>query len=72
MEYHYHNLLHKLNLLKPQTRSRHSDDLFLINVLSGHNCCPFILETLGIRVPTRNIQNSTTYYRLLNHPLPFS
>jgi hypothetical protein len=37
-------------------RRRHSAPLFLIHVFSGAKCCPCLLETVGIRVPTRNIR----------------
>jgi hypothetical protein len=30
---------------------------YLINVFSGTKHCPSVLETVGIRVPTRNIRN---------------
>jgi hypothetical protein len=36
-------------------RRRHYDALFLINVFSGTKHCPSVLETGGIRVPTRNV-----------------
>jgi hypothetical protein len=36
-------------------RRRHSDVLFLINMFSGSVCSPSVLETVGIRVPTRNV-----------------
>jgi hypothetical protein len=39
MQYHYGNLLEKLNLLTMHNRRRHFDALFLINVFSGTRCC---------------------------------
>jgi hypothetical protein len=60
-EYHYNNLLEKLNFLTLHKRRRHSDALFLINVFSGAKCCSSVLETVGIRVPTRNIRNFTPF-----------
>jgi hypothetical protein len=55
VEYHYDNILEKLNLQTLHIRRRHFDALFLINVLSGTKYCPSVLETVGIRIPTRNI-----------------
>jgi hypothetical protein len=54
MEYHYNNLLEKLNLLTLYVRRRQFDTLFLTNVFSGalHVCYPSLLETAGIHVST--------------------
>jgi hypothetical protein len=57
MEYHYDNLLERLNLLTLYKRRRHFDTLFLINVFIGTKCCPYVLEIVGLRVHTRNIRN---------------
>jgi hypothetical protein len=40
VEYHYDNLLEKLNLLTLHIRHRHSDTLFLINFFYGAKCFP--------------------------------
>jgi hypothetical protein len=61
VEYHYSNLLEKLNLLTLFTRHRHSDALFLINVFSGAKYCTSVLAAAGIPVPTRNIRNFTVF-----------
>jgi hypothetical protein len=53
MEYQYHNLLEWLNLLTLYNTHRHFDALFLINVFGYTNCCPCVLETVGLRVSTR-------------------
>jgi hypothetical protein len=58
VEYHYGNILEKLN---PQTLRRHFDALFLLNIFSGTKHCPSVLETVGIRVPSRNIRNFTMF-----------
>jgi hypothetical protein len=50
---------HKLKkrIQKLCNRRRHFDTLFLINVTSGNKYCPSVLETVGLRFPTRNIYN---------------
>jgi hypothetical protein len=45
VEYHYDNILEKLNMQTLHIRRRHFDALFLINVFSGTKCCPSVLET---------------------------
>jgi hypothetical protein len=57
MGYHNDNLLESLNLKTLHNRYHHFDALFLINVFSGTKCCPSVLETVGILVPTKNIRN---------------
>jgi hypothetical protein len=54
---HYDILLEKLDLrtLCIRRRRRHYDALLSINVYSGARYCPSLLETLGFRVPARNI-----------------
>jgi hypothetical protein len=59
VEYRYDNMLEKLNLQTLHIRRRHFDALFLINVFSGSKHWPSVLETVGIRVPTRNIVTLT-------------
>jgi hypothetical protein len=44
-----------LNLQTLYIRRRHFDALFLINAFCGTKYCPSVLETVGLRVPTRNI-----------------
>jgi hypothetical protein len=56
VEYHYK----KLNLQTLHIRHRHLHSLFLINAFCGAKYCPSALETVGLRVPTRNIRNFTT------------
>jgi hypothetical protein len=67
VEYHYDNVLGKLNLQTLHIRRRHFDAVFLINVFSGTKQCPSVLETVGIRVPTRNIRNFNTFSCSLSH-----
>jgi hypothetical protein len=57
----------KLNLHTLHIKRRHFDALFLINVFSGTKHWPSVLETLGIRVPTRNIRNFNTFSCSLSH-----
>jgi hypothetical protein len=61
IQYHYYNVLRKLNLQTLHTRRRHSDALLLIEVCNCAKCSPSLLETVGIRVPARNTPNSTIY-----------
>jgi hypothetical protein len=37
------------------------DALFLISVYSGLKCCPSLLDTTAIRVPSRNVRNSSLF-----------
>jgi hypothetical protein len=61
MEYHYITILDMLNLRSQHTRCRHIDALFLICVFKGVKNCPPVLETVGIRVPSRNICNFSLF-----------
>jgi hypothetical protein len=67
MEYHYDIILEKLNLQTLHTRRRHIDALFLINAFCGTKNCPSVLETVGLRVPTLNIRNFTTFSCSFSH-----
>jgi hypothetical protein len=57
VQYYYDttNMLEKLNLQTLHIRRPHFDALFLIIVFIATNYPPPVLETVGIRVPTRNI-----------------
>jgi hypothetical protein len=48
-------------------RRRHSGALFGINVYNDAKYCPSLLETVGIRVPTRNIRNFTRFSCSFSH-----
>jgi hypothetical protein len=61
LEYHHDDILEKLNLQTLHIRRRLFDVLFLINVCNRAKCCPSLHETVGIRVPTRNIRNFTKF-----------
>jgi hypothetical protein len=67
IEYHYDITLEQLNLQTLHVRRRHIDALFSINAFCGTKYCPSVLETVGLRVPTRNI-----HVQLLCQPLLFS
>jgi hypothetical protein len=67
VEYHYDNILEKLNLQTLHIRRRHFDALFLINAFSGTKYCSSVLETVGIRVPTRSIRNFTAFSCSFSH-----
>jgi hypothetical protein len=60
MEYHYINMLDKLNLRSLHTR-QHIDALFPICVFKGVKKCPSVLETVSIRFPSRNIRNFSPF-----------
>jgi hypothetical protein len=64
--YHY-DILEKLNVQTLHIRRRHFDALFLINVFRGTKYYPSDLETVAIRVPTRNIRNFTTFSYSFSH-----
>jgi hypothetical protein len=57
VEHQYINMLDRLNLGSLYTRRRHIDAWFLICVFKGVKNCPSALETVGIRVTSRNICN---------------
>jgi hypothetical protein len=67
IEYHYDIILEKLNLQTLHIRCRRIDALFLINAFCGIKHCPSVLETVGIRVPTQNIRNFTTFSCSFSH-----
>jgi hypothetical protein len=49
-------LLNCLNFRTFYSRQRHLYDLFLINVFKGKINCHSIMDTIGIRMPTRQIR----------------
>jgi hypothetical protein len=61
VDYHYINTLDKLNLQTLHVRRRHIDALLLINVFRDTKFCPSALKVVGLRVPTRNIRNFSTF-----------
>jgi hypothetical protein len=57
----YNSILNSLNFRTLNSRRRHLDALFLINVFKGKINCPSILDSVGIRVPTRQIREFSTF-----------
>ena len=66
-DYHYIDALDKLKLPTLHTRRRQIDALFLIRTFNGSLNCPSVLETVGIRVPSRNIRNYSMFCCSLSH-----
>jgi hypothetical protein len=54
-------------MLTLHNRRHHFDALFLINVARIATYCPSVLETVGIRVPARNIRNFNFLASSSNH-----
>jgi hypothetical protein len=67
VEYHYDTILEKLNLQTLHIKHRHLRALSFNNTFIGIKYCPPMLETVGIRVPTRNIRNFTTFSSSFSH-----
>jgi hypothetical protein len=57
----YEDFLEFLKLHTLHDRRLHLDALFLISVCSGLKWCPSLLDTTGIRVPSRNVRNSSLF-----------
>jgi hypothetical protein len=64
MQYHYDNLLERLNLLTLHN-IRLIDALFLVNVFIGTKCLPSVHEIVRLLAPIRNIRNFTGSLALL-------
>jgi hypothetical protein len=63
----WNTIMDKLNLQTLHIRRRHLDALFSVNVFCGTKYCPSVLETVGVRVPTRNMRNFTTFPCSFSH-----
>jgi hypothetical protein len=50
-------LLHHLNFHTLCNRRLHLEAFFLIDVYSGFTPCPFLLQTVGVRVPTQHFRD---------------
>jgi hypothetical protein len=59
VHYTYSNALEHLKLHTLHKRRDHLDALFLIQVYLGSKFCPSVMETVGLRVPTRHLLCST-------------
>jgi hypothetical protein len=65
------SILSHLNFRTLYSRRRHLDALFLINVFKGKINYQSIMDTVGIRVPTRQIREISTFSvssALINSP----
>jgi hypothetical protein len=60
------DILVRLNFLSLHVRRRHLDSVFLINTFKGKIACPSILDSVGLRIPSRSIKNDSTFYVNLN------
>jgi hypothetical protein len=57
----YDLILNCLNFRTLHSRRRHLDALFLINIFKSKMNCHSIMDTVGIRVPTRQIRDFSTF-----------
>jgi hypothetical protein len=57
----YNLILSRLNFRTLYSRRRHLDALFLINAFKGKINCHSIMDTIGIRVSTRQIRVFLTF-----------
>jgi hypothetical protein len=60
--YKYEDILLILNLLTFQSRGRHHDALFLINIFKGKICCSSILDSVSLRIPSSSIRGYSMFY----------
>jgi hypothetical protein len=61
IKYHYDNFSEQLNLQALHIRRGHAHALFVINVYIGAKCSLSVPETVGIRVPARNVGNFSMF-----------
>lgn len=66
---HLDDLLEKLNLQTLHVWLCPSYALLLTDINNNVKCCTFVLETISIRVPTRNICNFSAFSPFSNHCL---
>jgi hypothetical protein len=62
VHYNYANALEYLKLHTLRKRRYHLDALFLIQVYLGFKFCPSVLETVGLRVPTRHLRDFPLFH----------
>jgi hypothetical protein len=60
--YIYSNALQVLNLRTLRDRRHQLDAIFVINVLLGSKSCPSTMDIIGLRVPTRNLQDFPLFH----------
>jgi hypothetical protein len=54
-------ILNCLNFRTLHSRRNHLDSLFLINIFKSKINCHSVMDTVGIRVPTRQIRDFSTF-----------
>ena len=59
------DILYTLNLPKLQSRRRHIDALFLVNVFSNKTCCTSIPDSVSLCKPNRFIRHHSVVYLIL-------
>jgi hypothetical protein len=64
----YEDFLEFLKLRTPHDRRLHLDALFCISVYSGLECCLSLLNATGVRVPSRNVRNSSLFTATCTNP----
>jgi hypothetical protein len=57
----YDDILDRLNFLPFHVRRRHLDAVFLINAFKGNIACPSILDSVGLRNPSRSVRDFSTF-----------
>jgi hypothetical protein len=62
VHYTYSNALERLKLHTLRKRRNHLDALFLIQDCLGSKFSPSVLETVGLRVPTRHLRDFPLFY----------
>jgi hypothetical protein len=57
----YEDILDRLNFLPLHVRRKHLDADFLINAFKGNITCPSILDSVGLRIPSRSIRDFSAF-----------
>jgi hypothetical protein len=61
-DYSYANVLQVLNLRTLHDRRHQLDAIFVINAFLGSKSCPFSMDIIGLRVPTRNLRELPLFH----------
>jgi hypothetical protein len=64
----YEDFLEFLKLHTLHDRRLHLGALFFIPVYSGLKCCPSLLDTTGIPVPSHNVRNPSLFTATCKNP----
>jgi hypothetical protein len=59
--------LHHLNFHSLSSRGHHSDALSLVDIYNSFKFCPYLLETVGIRVDIRNCRQCPSFTVVSSH-----